>query len=214
MRLFVCSDIHMDVTRLDRLLAQAGSPIDAVLIAGDLTNWGTAPEGEKVLARFPKVPIAAIPGNLDTPAIIATLADHGILAHGQLVRIGEWSVVGFGGGSPQNAGEILFSDEQIIAGLEPLLKNCDPLKTICLTHQPPFDTALDLFGYVEHRGSHAVRDLLDRYQPAFHFCGHIHESYSEQQLGRTLCVNVAAVKEGRAGVVDTTAGIFTRIVLS
>jgi Icc-related predicted phosphoesterase len=38
-------------------------------------------------------------------------------------------------------------------------------------------------------GSHAVRQLIEEYQPALALHGHIHESRGEARIGRTLCVN-------------------------
>jgi len=38
-------------------------------------------------------------------------------------------------------------------------------------------------------GSHAVREVIQRYQPTVGLHGHIHESRAAQKIGRTLCVN-------------------------
>jgi uncharacterized protein len=38
-------------------------------------------------------------------------------------------------------------------------------------------------------GSHAVREVIRRYQPTVGLHGHIHESRAAQKIGRTLCVN-------------------------
>jgi uncharacterized protein len=38
-------------------------------------------------------------------------------------------------------------------------------------------------------GSHAVRDVIKRYQPTVGLHGHIHESRAAQKIGRTVCVN-------------------------
>jgi uncharacterized protein len=38
-------------------------------------------------------------------------------------------------------------------------------------------------------GSHAVREVIGRYQPVVGLHGHIHESRGAQKIGRTLCVN-------------------------
>lgn len=212
MRLFVCSDIHMAVENLDRLLAKAGEPIDAVLFAGDLTNWGSRADAIKVLSHFKEKPVYTIPGNLDTPAVMEVLEDQSELVHGLAAILGDWTVVGFGGGSLNNPGEILFSEEAIIESLEPLLKKSNPQKTILLTHQPPANTKLDLVRG-EPVGSRAVRTLIEKYQPAFQFCGHIHESWSEDRIDKTYCYNVAAAKEGRAGVLDLERLVFKRLSL-
>jgi uncharacterized protein len=38
-------------------------------------------------------------------------------------------------------------------------------------------------------GSHAVREVIKRYQPTVGLHGHIHESRAAQKIGRTVCVN-------------------------
>lgn len=211
-RLFVCSDIHMATENLERLLVKAGYPIDAILFAGDLTNWGSRADAEKVLACFKEKPAYTIPGNLDTKAVLVALEDKSELVHNVQLKLGDWDIVGFGGGSKNNPGDILFSDEEVLEELEPLLKQSSRQKTILLTHQPPANTKLDIVRG-SHVGSEAVRVLIEKYQPVFHFCGHIHESWGEDQIKKSRCHNVAAVKEGRAGVLDLRTMTFERLRL-
>ncbi len=211
MKCFVCSDIHMACDNLERLFQKAG-PCEAVLFAGDLTNWGSKADAEKVLACFKEKPVYAIPGNLDTLAVMEIFEDQSELAHGCVKKLVDWEVIGFGGGSLKNPGDILFGEEAILETLEPLLKKSIGAKTILITHQPPYNTKLDSVRG-NHVGSQAVRTLIEKYQPAFHFCGHIHESWSEDLVGKTRCYNVAAVKEGRAAGFDLETGFFQRIGL-
>jgi len=42
---------------------------------------------------------------------------------------------------------------------------------------------------MEHVGSKAVREVIERYQPLLGLFGHIHESHGFDYLGRTLCLN-------------------------
>lgn len=213
MRVFVCSDIHMAVENLNRLLAKAGQPIDAVLFAGDLTNWGSGADAKGVLSHIKIKPVFTLPGNLDTPAVVNILEDQTEYVHGQAAKLKDWTVVGFGGGSLDNPGEVLFSEKAILEGLEPLLKNCEGRKTLLLTHQPPAGTKLDRVGGQNHVGSHAIRQMVEKYQPAFQFCGHIHESWGEDKIGQTRCYNVASVKEGRAAILDLSQKTVERLVL-
>jgi Icc-related predicted phosphoesterase len=77
-------------------------------------------------------------------------------------------------------------------------------KLICNFHAPPFNTNLDIapkldknlkpvtrFGspVMEHVGSKAVREVIERHQPLLGLFGHIHESHGFDYLGRTLCLN-------------------------
>jgi len=46
-----------------------------------------------------------------------------------------------------------------------------------------------------HAGSTAVRDFIEKYQPEYFFCGHIHEAHGvEIAMGKTRARNV-----GKAG---------------
>jgi Icc-related predicted phosphoesterase len=44
-------------------------------------------------------------------------------------------------------------------------------------------------------GSHAVRAVIEEYQPLLGLFGHIHESKGTSRLGRTLCINPGSVYE-------------------
>jgi Icc-related predicted phosphoesterase len=60
-----------------------------------------------------------------------------------------------------------------------------------ICHCPPKDTALDDAGGNQHFGSTAIGDFLARRQPAYFFCGHIHEAAgAHTTLGKTECWNV------------------------
>ena len=67
--------------------------------------------------------------------------------------------------------------------------NLKPLVLIC--HAPPYGTALDRVRDGLHAGSRSVRDFIDRHQPEYFFCGHIHEAEgAEINIGKTKAVNV------------------------
>lgn len=213
MQLLLVSDIHMDLDRLGQLITQAGTGVDAVICAGDLTNYGNRSETQQVTDRLCATPLLAIPGNLDTKEGLQWLEEEGYSIHAQQRTLRDWSFVGFGGGSPEFVGEILFTDAELGAAVDPLLRTTPPQTTVLVTHQPPFDTTIDRVHGITHRGSRAVRQLIERYQPAYQICGHIHESWGEDRIGTTRCLNVAAVKEGRAALLDLTTGHVTRLHL-
>jgi Icc-related predicted phosphoesterase len=59
-----------------------------------------------------------------------------------------------------------------------------PLVLIC--HTPPKGTALDRAGEGKHFGSVAIGQFIEREQPRYFFCGHIHEAAGQHALlGRT-----------------------------
>jgi Icc-related predicted phosphoesterase len=78
----------------------------------------------------------------------------------------------------------------------------DPEHTIFSLHCPPYNTGLDeapqLTADMSLKdagratvpvGSTAVRQVIERYQPALGLHGHIHEARGTHRLGKTLCIN-------------------------
>jgi Icc-related predicted phosphoesterase len=58
-------------------------------------------------------------------------------------------------------------------------------------HVPPYGTKLDEFAPGKHAGSTALRDWVERIEPLYLFCGHIHETAGlTDTIGATKCVNV------------------------
>jgi Icc-related predicted phosphoesterase len=79
-----------------------------------------------------------------------------------------------------------------------------PARAIFNLHVPPYDTGIDtanqlnpdLTRVMKHGepvdvpvGSHAVRQLIEEYQPLLALHGHIHESRGDARIGRTLALN-------------------------
>jgi len=78
--------------------------------------------------------------------------------------------------------------------LEQLAQMSDPKKTVYRSHDPPYDTTLDLLFNGQHIGSAAVRRFIERHQPPLVLSGHIHESPKASgkitdRIGDTVCVN-------------------------
>lgn len=79
--------------------------------------------------------------------------------------------------------------EDNIAGITEAAGRCD----IVVSHSPPAGI-LD-GGRGASYGIRAYRRYLSRFQPAVWICGHIHESYGMQRVGRTDVYNVANCDE-------------------
>jgi Icc-related predicted phosphoesterase len=80
----------------------------------------------------------------------------------------------------------------------------DRSRMIAVLHAPPYGTELDKAPEIDEHfrvqmdggsprlasvGSHAVRTVLDEYQPLLSLHGHVHESRAAQRLGRTTSIN-------------------------
>jgi Icc-related predicted phosphoesterase len=187
-KLLVFSDIHSDARALERLMAMEA---DYYVCAGDLVNWGRHMDamGEILKQRAERVYV--IPGNHESDRQSAEFCRKFGLHdfHGGRFEAGEFHVVGLGYSNPtpfDAPGE--YSEEE----LEQKLHAFDSLKPmIAVCHAPPYGTMLDRITNLRHAGSKAVRDFLQREQPRFFFCGHIHEAAGAQdKLGATSAMNV------------------------
>ncbi len=186
-RLLVFSDIHGDLAALGRLM---DLDADYYIAAGDLVNWGRGLEaaGPILQRRAPRVYV--LPGNHEDESQIEEFcARFGLNPlHGKYFEAGGWHVAGLGYSNPtpfNTPGE--YRDEEIAARLQPFA-DLNPLVLVC--HCPPHRTALDRAARGLHFGSSAVREFLERIQPAWFLCGHIHEAAGVQTtIGSTRGVN-------------------------
>ncbi len=187
MKLLVFSDIHGDYKRLERLVQ---SEADAYIAAGDLTSWGRGLDrcGEILRARGERVWV--LPGNHESEQQISGFcAKFGLREfHGRSFEAAGWRVAGLGYSSPtpfNTPGE--YTEDEIARRLEPFAA-LKPLVLVC--HCPPLGTALDRVRQNVHAGSRSVREFIERHQPPWFFCGHIHETEgAETTLGQTRCLN-------------------------
>ena len=188
MKLLIFSDIHSNHKALERLM---DTEADYYFAAGDLVNWSRGLEscGKIMQPRGEKVYV--LPGNHESAPQIATFcAQFGFHNfHEQTIRIGQHHVAGLGYSSPtpfNTPGE--YSEAELAERLA-RFESLSPLVLIC--HAPPHGTALDRVRDGVHAGSRSVRDFVDRRQPDYLFCGHIHEAEGvEIALGKTKAVNV------------------------
>ena len=192
MRLLIFSDIHNDWKALERLLAIEA---DYYIAAGDQVTWakGIDRAGEILAQRGDKVYV--LPGNHESVEMVGGMcARHGLHDfHQRHFQVGRWQVAGLGYSNPtpfNTPGE--YTEPQIAERLE-RFANLKPLVLVC--HAPPFGTALDRIRPGLHAGSRPVREFIEKYQPEYFFCGHIHEAEGVSiQMGHTCARNV-----GKAG---------------
>jgi uncharacterized protein len=188
LRLLIFSDIHNDWKTLERLMAVEA---DYYIAAGDQVTWAKGMErcGEILQARGEKVYV--LPGNHESAEQVATMcARFGLNNfHERHMQVGKWHVAGLGYSNPtpfDTPGE--YSESQLADRLR-RFADLTPLVLIC--HAPPYDTALDQIRGGLHAGSHSVRAFILTNQPAYFFCGHIHEAEGvEIDLGKTRARNV------------------------
>lgn len=184
----VFSDLHGDVKSLQRLMA---TDAHAYFAAGDLVNWGRGLDrmAEAMLPRRDRVYV--MPGNHESAADIeAFCAQHGFHNfHGQTLELGGKHIAGLGYSNPtpfDTPGE--YTEAELGERLQPFV-GLSPLVLIC--HAPPRDTKLDRIHEGLHAGSTAVREFIEKHQPEYFFCGHIHEAEGQEEMfGATRGRNV------------------------
>ena len=187
-KLLIFSDIHNDWKTLDRLMS---TEADFYIAAGDQLTWSKGEDrcGEILARRAGKVYV--LPGNHESAeqidGLCARFGLHNF--HERHIEVGRWHVAGLGYSSPtpfNTPGE--YSEPQIAERLQRFAE-LEPLVLVC--HAPPHNTALDQIRPGLHAGSRAVREFIEKRQPPYFFCGHIHEAEGVQvKLGNTWAKNV------------------------
>jgi uncharacterized protein len=191
-KVLIFSDIHGDTRALEKLVAQ---PADIYIANGDLSTFGKdldrcgeimKPLGEKVWV---------LPGNHESHDDSRAFCERfGFVDfHRQVCALKsergttQWAGLGYSNITPFNTpGE--YSEEEIGKALVPF-ENIKPLYLV--VHFPPLGTRLDEFAAGKHAGSPTLREWVDRVQPLYLFCGHIHECAGRSdRLGATQAFNV------------------------
>lgn len=192
MKLLVFSDIHGDRSALNRLL---DTEADYYFAAGDLVNWARGLDQIGALLERRAERMYVLPGNHESPEDVARVCGRFALHdfHGATIEAGGWHIAGLGCSTPtpfNTPGE--YSETEMAERLAPFAE-LSPLILVC--HAPPRNTALDRIHSGLHGGSSAVHEFIDRRQPAYFFCGHIHECAGVSiEMGATKATNV-----GKAG---------------
>ena len=188
MKLLIFSDIHSDARALERLMAIEA---DYYFCAGDLVNFGRRLDAMGEILKQRAANVYVIPGNHESaPQITSFCAKFGLHDfHGGKIEAGGFHVVGLGYSNPtpfDTPGE--YSEEELAERLH-AFDGLKPLIAIC--HAPPYGTMLDRITNLRHAGSKSMREFLQREQPRYFFCGHIHEAAgATDKFGETSAMNV------------------------
>jgi uncharacterized protein len=194
------------------------------LVLTELEGWiGLADE------RMPTygIDVYVMPGNDDPWSLDAVLesASHVQACEGRVVRVGPHEMIscGYSNQTPWHTPRELDEDALYVRLRELAEQVEDPSRAIFNLHVPPYDSGLDTANEVNPDltlryvggqphpipvGSHAVRQIIEEFQPALALHGHIHESRGEVRIGRTLAINTGSeYNSGHIhGAVVTLAG--------
>jgi len=213
MKLLAAADIHGTTGLFSEILDHAG-PVDLILLAGDLTDFGSPLDAEAVIhvAQANKVPdtffqVLAVAGNCDSAQIDARLAELGVSVFRRGERIGDVGFLGLSAMPPWRTTMYHFSEEELAEALDAGHRQvADAPRLVVLSHTPPYGTKVDRLLLGRHVGSTALRAFVDRVQPELVVCGHVHEARGVVSLGRTTVVNCGPAAKGYYALIELADG--------
>jgi len=157
------------------------------------------------------IEVFVMPGNDDPWSCDAVLesASHVQACDGRVVQVGPHEMIscGYANPTPWKTPRELDEDAlyALLKGLADQLES--PGTAIFNLHVPPYDSGLDTANEMNADltlryeggqprpvpvGSHAVRQIIEEFQPLLALHGHIHESRGEVRIGRTLALNTGS----------------------
>lgn len=208
MKILALADLHGKFFRLEGIIKKC-DPVDAVVIAGDLTQGGPPVSAVRTIAILKELSptVLYVPGNWDTPDVVEGLSKYtdavNLDVTQKIVQGTKFMGVGYSNPTGNNTpGEL--PEEALATKLEAQLSGTPPVsKSVLVTHAPPLDT-LDMTPKGA-MGSQALRAALDRVDVII--CGHIHGARGKIKDGAWL-INPGYAAEGQAAIVDLdTLGI-------
>lgn len=174
MRVLAFSDLHMARNRASDLVT-ASAEADLVIGAGDFCNarQGLA-EAMQMLSDI-AAPMVLVPGNAESAEELIAAAPEGAhVLHGTGMTLDGLRLFGLGYGVPLTPfGD--WSCDLTEAEAAELLDRCEGTD-ILIVHSPPKGHG-DTTSQGLSVGSVAVLDAVERLQPSYVFCGHIHDSW-------------------------------------
>ncbi len=192
MKLLICADIHRSAKALKsiRKKIQKHNP-DLICCAGDISIADrSTKEILKTISRIARNrKVLMLHGNHEDESTFQNLCkefDNIIFLHKKHIIIGNVIFFGYGGD-----GFSMIDNEFKRIGkkfLEFAKKN-RTLKTVLLTHGPPYKTNTDdIMG--EHCGNKSYREFILKAKPDLAVCGHLHENFGKTDfIGKTFVIN-------------------------
>ena len=200
MNLLSIGDLHGRIAWTDEL-EEAAAEARAVLVCGDLTQFGTPRDAHRLLDEVSRYcnTILAVAGNCDSEAIIEALEERGVSIHGQGRVLDERvGICGVSGSNQTPFGTPLEYSEEELAGT--LAAGWEQIRQapvrIIVHHAPPYETSCDLTRGGEHVGVRGLRSFILEHGPELVVCGHIHEARGRDELGGTPVINGGMAKQG------------------
>ncbi len=188
MRVLAFSDLHMARNRAADLVT-ASADADLVIGAGDYCNTRQGLDQAMTMLSGISAPLVLVPGNAESAEELTDAAPDGVhVLHGTGMTLDGLRLFGLGYGVPPTPfGE--WSCDLTEGEAAELLDRCDTADVLIM-HSPPKGYG-DTTSQGVSVGSTAVRDAVERVQPVFAFCGHIHDSWGYRgTIGQTQVANL------------------------
>jgi len=205
MRILAISDTHGNFSKIAPILEKAGE-VDAVLVAGDITNFGPEEKTKELFDILAGQTVLAIPGNCDPKGVLGSIEASGATnLHNSSFKLGDVTFIGLGGSNPTPFNTPFEHSEDEIRDMLRELLLCTPRtgRMVLVSHAPPRDT-LDKTPH-GNVGSEAIREVLN--QVDLVVCGHIHEARGTEKVGDTLIVNPGKASDGYAAIITINGEI-------
>lgn len=202
MVIIALADIHscMDYFEQETDFLQELKEADAVVVAGDITNFQGREGAKRVLSKICgfNQNVLAVPGNCDLLSVDEYMRDQGINLHCNRIDLEGITFTGLGGLLPcsrHGNNEMPEADSQIcIEHIASIIAGSETL--IFVSHKPACDTKVDRMGGGHYSGSMAVRFFIETQKPVLAISGHIHEAAGSDKIGNTTLVNPGSLKDG------------------
>jgi len=202
LKVLATADFHGSLEASRRAALKAKSiEADVVVVCGDITQFGSIKDAEKVLSPLTalKLPLLFVPGNCDPPSLLEAKIEGANCIHRKCEAYGSLSFLGAGSVPADKVHPSPFeiSEEEILGALNEGLKKCAPRQSlVVVAHSPPINTKLDVAYMGGHVGSSSLRIFIEQKQPSVVLCGHIHEARGIEFIGDTLVANIGPARHG------------------
>ncbi len=194
-KFLVLSDIHNQEVTLQNIIKVVLDfevPPTICIVAGDITNFGTIDDLNKMLnvitPNFNETIFIA--GNCDPYFKLNELETTAKHIESRPHKIDSFTAIGFGRQDP-------LINQRILRKLSRAKE-----KVCLLTHAPPYGTAADKVSFDRHAGSKELAYTIEKYPNIFlSISGHIHDSPAIDSLNGCTIVNPGPITRGNFAIV-------------
>lgn len=217
MKILVASDFHGHLSVIEEMREKAiSNKVGAIVVCGDITHHGTIPFARDVLEKLSIEGVVTlfVPGNMDPKELVDMETINGAQnLHGRSRKVAAMNFMGVGGCilSPFNT---LFemSEQKLRKVLDEASQMLDDEgHFILVSHNPPFNTKVDITSFGAHVGSKSLRSFIEETMPLLTLCGHIHEARAIDKIEETLVVNPGPAFKGFYALIDLNKEVLVEL---